>query len=133
MELLAAKKKSLNKQIECSQITNKKNDEPNKKDCIISLRINTLLYNTLHNYLSAMHNVADYTFSSISDILRHVILKIEKGELPTKEATISNDKTYIEITIRVSEQQKKFWTSLPIRLKRTIMEKAIVAFLQQNK
>lgn len=133
MELLAAKKTTLAKQEIHEKITNKNNDDLPKKDCVIALRIDTLLYNTLQNYLSAMHNVSDYTFSSISDILRHILLQIESGELQNSEVVRSDNKTYIEITIRVNESQKQFWSSLPNRLKRAIMEKAIVSFTQKNK
>jgi len=133
MELLAAKKTTISKQATHNKITNRKNEEIPKKNCIIALRIDTLLYNTLHNYLSAMHLVSDYTFSSISDILRHILSQIESGELQNKGIILSDNKTYIEITIRVNYNQKKFWSSLPNRLKRSIMEKAIIAFTQKNK
>lgn len=133
MELLAAKKTSLIQQVKLDKVLNEKNDTFPKKDCVIALRIDTLLYNTLHNYLSAMHNVSDYTFSSISDILRHILLQIENGDLQNKGMICSDNKIYIEITIRVHEKQKKFWSSLPNRLKRAIMEKAIIAFTQKNK
>jgi hypothetical protein len=134
MELLAAKKPNFTEQARSSKSLNKKNhDGLPKKNCIVALRIDTLLYNTLHNYLSAMHNVSDYTFSSVSDILRHILLQIENGTLPNKGVIRSDNKTYIDITIRVNDNQKKFWSSLPNRLKRMIMEKAIVAFTQKNK
>ena len=104
----------------------------NRKDCTISLRVNTLQYNTLHNYLLATHNVSDYTFSSISDILRHILTKIEENGIPlTKE--INEKKTeYNEIVLRVTEQQKQFWSTLPHRSKRKIMEKAISAFTKDK-
>jgi len=133
MELLAAKKINIAEQVTHSKVANKKNKDIPKKDCVLALRIDTLLYNTLHNYLSAMHLVSDYTFSSISDILRHVLLQVENGELQSKGITLSNNKTYIEITIRVNDNQKKFWSSLPNRLKRSIMEKAIIEFTHKNK
>jgi hypothetical protein len=133
MELMAAKKINITEEVTNSKVTNRKNEELQKKDCVVALRIDTLLYNTLHNYLSAMHLVSDYTFSSISDILRHVLLQVESGELQSKGIALSDNKTYIEITIRVNDNQKKFWSSLPNRLKRSIMEKAIIAFTHKNK
>jgi hypothetical protein len=132
MELLSAKKINSAKQEQSSKL-NKLNDNLDKKDCIIALRINTILYNTLHNYLSAMHNVADYTFTSVSDILRYILLQMENGKLSNKGTLHFDDKTYVEITFRVDEKQKKFWSNLPNRLKRTIMEKAILNFSQSNK
>ena len=78
MEILSAKSKSLQKTEEKIDLYNNTKNIVDKKNCIISLRVNTLLYDTLHNYLSAMHNVSDYTFSSISDILRHILVQIEE-------------------------------------------------------
>ena len=133
MELLATKKTNLSQQEKFTPITNKNNDDFNKKDCVVALRINALLYNTLQNYLSAMHNVSDYTFTSVSDILRHILSQIQHGESQNKGVMRFDDKRYVDVTIRVTEQQKIFWSSLPNRLKRTIMEKAIIEFAQKNK
>jgi hypothetical protein len=133
MELLATKKINLSQQEKFTPITNKNNDDLNKKDCVVALRINALLYNTLQNYLSAMHNVSDYTFTSVSDILRHILSQIQHGESQNKGVMRFDDKRYVDVTIRVTEQQKIFWSSLPNRLKRTIMEKAIIEFAQKNK
>lgn len=133
MEILATKKINLSQQEKDVPMVKKYNDTLNKKDYVIALRVNALLYNTLQNYLFAMHNVSDYTFTSISDVLRHILLQIEGGELQNKGAIRCDDKTYVDVTVRVTEKQKIFWSSLPNRLKRVIMEKAIIEFSQKNK
>lgn len=131
MEILSAKNKSLEKSqkkidLSCNTEVN------NKKNCIISLRINTLLYDTLHNYLSAMHNVSDYTFSSISDVLRYILVQIEENGFSTDQIIHDKETEYTEIIVRVTQKQKQFWKSLPNRNRRKIMEKAILAFTKTN-
>ncbi len=127
MEILSAKNKSLEKDLS-SNIENINN----KKNCIISLRINTLLYDTLHNYLSAMHNVSDYTFSSISDVLRYIIVQIQENGFSTDQIINDKETDYTEIIVRVTHKQRQFWQGLPNRNRRKIMEKAILAFTKNK-
>jgi hypothetical protein len=75
-----------------------------------------------------MHNVSDYTFSSISDVLRHILTQLENHGFCTEEINDNEKKQYIEITIRIASKQKQFWQSLPYRNRRKILEKAILAF-----
>ena len=51
MEILSAKNKSLEKSSKKIDLFNNTESINNNKNCIISLRINTLLYDTLYNYL----------------------------------------------------------------------------------
>ena len=76
MEILSAKNKNLKHYGDRIDLDNNSQSISDKKNYSISLRINTLLYDTLHHYLLAMHNVSDYKFSSISDVLRHIIAQI---------------------------------------------------------
>lgn len=103
-----------------------------KKNCVISLRINTLLYDTLRNYLLSAHNISDYTFNSISDMLRHILEQLEDNKLRSDGVKKDDNPNYIEITIRVNQKQKEFWASLPDRNKRKILEKGIVSFSKQR-
>ena len=128
MEILSAKSKSLQKTEEKIDLYNNTKNVVDKKNCIISLRVNTLLYDTLQNYLSAMHNVSDYTFSSISDILRHILVKIEEKGSYIDQIISDKETEYTEMIVRVTHNQKQFWKSLPNRNRRKIMEKAILAF-----
>lgn len=128
MEILSAKSKSLQKTEEKIDLYDNTKNVVDKKNCIISLRVNTLLYDTLHNYLSAMHNVSDYTFSSISDILRHILVQIEEKGFYIDQIISDKETEYTEMIVRVTHNQKQFWKSLPNRNRRKIMEKAILAF-----
>jgi len=132
VEILSAKNKSLEKPEKKIDLYSNVGNINDKKNCIISLRINTLLYDTLHNYLSAMHNVSDYTFSSISDILRYIIVQIEENGFSTDQIIHDKETEYTEIIVRVTPKQKQFWKDLPNRNRRKIMEKAILAFTKNK-
>ena len=132
MEILSAKNKSLEKSSKKIDLSSNAENINNKKNCIISLRINTLLYDTLHNYLLAMHNVSEYTFSSISDVLRYIIVQIEENGFSTDQIINDKETDYTEIIVRVTHKQKQFWQGLPNRNRRKIMEKAILAFTKNK-
>ena len=132
MEILSAKNKSLEKSSKKIDLFNNTENINNNKNCIISLRINTLLYDTLYNYLLAMHNVSDYTFSSISDVLRYIIVQIEENGFSTDQIINDKETDYTEIIVRVTHKQKQIWQGLPNRNRRKIMEKAILAFTKNK-
>jgi hypothetical protein len=122
MDILAAKTQTL-------QPKNKAQDSLNTKDRRIAVRINAIQYCTLLNKLTSMHNSGDYSYGSISDILRDVLLKMEHKELTLSDLELhTNDSKYHELILRVTAEQKKFWQSLPKGSRRKILEKAILAF-----
>ena len=97
----------------------------------IAVRINTILYSTIQHYLSSMHSSGDYTYSSISNLLREVILKIEREGLPNNCIPLGTGQVeYNEMILRVSVVQKQFWQSLPKGSRRKILEKAISSFIK---
>ena len=125
MEILAAKKQPTKTTIATTTSLHKKADR-------ISIRINAMLYNTMQNYLSSMQSVGDYSYSSISDILRKVLLQMEQKQLPPNVSGLQESNAqYIEIILRVTSQQKQFWQSLPNRSRRKILEKAVTVFIDQ--
>ena len=73
-----------------------------------------------------------YTFSSISDILRHILTQIEKNGFAIDEVLLEKETSYIEMIVRVNYPQNQFWKSLPNRNKRKIMEKALLAFSKEK-
>lgn len=132
MEILSAKNKNLKHYGDRIDLDSNSQNISDKKSYSISLRINTLLYDTLHHYLLSMHNVSDYKFSSISDVLRHIITQIAEKGFSTDQLIQDKESEYTEIIIRVTRKQKLFWKDLPDRNKRKIMEKAIVAFTKNE-
>ena len=77
-----------------------------------------------------MHQAANYTFSSVADLLRQVIAQLAQGELRLDHDVVS-EAEYSALTIRVNAEQKNFWQSLPQRKKRQILERAIAEFIAQ--
>lgn len=122
MDIAAIKRKS-----KISKTAQKQDSKLSHK---IAIRLNTTLHNTIHNYLEAMYSTGDYTYSSMSDILRKVLSSIEDNSLKynTIKAPVSDN--YIELTLRCTNAQKQFWQSLPSGNKIRILEKAIISFLQ---
>jgi len=124
MDILAAKTQTI-------QPKNKAQDSSNKKGRRIAVRINAIQYCTLQNKLASMHNSGDYSYGSISDLLRDVLLKMEQKELMLSNLELrTNDSKYNELILRVTAQQKTFWQSLPKGSRRKILERAILAFTQ---
>ena len=124
--------KAIKKKVNAAKIFNKRTKNADKKSSKIAIRVNTTLHNTLRNYLSSMHASADYSYASVADILRHILINLENEKLKLNniKAPIS-DGEYIEFTLRCTLQQKQFWQGLPEGNKIRILEKAIIAFLQK--
>ena len=105
---------------------------PILKSSTLVLRCNTLLHQALRHHLTAMHRASNYTFSSVADLLRHILAKIERGELGLADCP-AIDAEYQTVCVRVSDAQKNFWQRLPHRNRRLILEKAITEFVTQIK
>jgi hypothetical protein len=131
MEIVAAKDKSSNRND--LKVNNAKPDltksEVEAKPYSIALRLKTTLYDTLANYLAAMHNVSDYRFGSISDILRYILLKLEQEGFQN-EVIEDEGAEYKQSAIKVTQQQKLFWQQLPAHNRRKILEKGVIAFIK---
>lgn len=122
MDISAARK-----QPEKLKVLNK--ESLNNKSHRIAVRINTTLHDTVLNYLSSMHNSTDYSYGSISDILRDILHKMEQKELSLLIPNLQeSNHEYIEIMLRVTKQQKNFWQALPYGSRRKIFEKGLLAF-----
>lgn len=96
----------------------------------IAIRLNTTLYNTIHNYLDAMHSTGDYTHSSTADVLRQVLSSMENPSFKYNTVKTPVSDNCIELTLRCTNAQKQLWQTLPRGNKIRILEKAIIAFLQ---
>lgn len=125
MDISAAKK-----QPEKPQVLSK--DLLNNKSYRIAVRINTTLYDTVLNYLSAMHNLSDYSYASISDVLRDILYRMEQKNYRFLFQIYKSNHKYTEIILRVTSQQKKFWQSLPDGSRRKIFEKGVLAFINDT-
>ena len=107
-------------------------DLDSKKISTISLRINITLYTALQDYLSAMHNVSNYTFGSISNLLRYILSQLKENGLHNDQINYSKNAECMEVILRVNYEEKQFWKSLPHRNKRQIIERAVAAFIKHK-
>ncbi len=99
-------------------------------NAVISIRCDTLLYNTIQSMVTASHAAQDFTYSSPSDVLRAALQAYKDG----MELTALDEKgEKLGTTIRVDRATKDFYTSLPNRMRTKILERAIRTFMKQHR
>ncbi|MEO1669904.1 MAG: hypothetical protein AAFR77_03815 [Cyanobacteria bacterium J06631_2] len=88
----------------------------------ITIQCNTLLYTTLQNTVKALHTGNDFTYTSVTDIIRAALKAYQEG-MELTEIDQSGKKK--QTSIRVDNSLYKFYKSLPNQLRTKIIEKAI--------
>ncbi len=95
----------------------------------ITIQCNTLLYNTLQNKIKALHTGNDFTYTSVTDLIRAALKAYQSGmELTELEQPGKKKQT----SIRVDDSLYKFYKSLPNQLRTKILEKAIRTFIKNQ-
>lgn len=97
----------------------------------IAVRINTTLYNILTNYITSAHIIMDYKYQSVSDIIRAALQKFKEGMHLTEIDEKKQGIQLISTTIRIDNELKQFWETLPDRNRRRILERAIRTYLKE--
>lgn len=97
--------------------------------CMIAIRCNSLLYNTIQNMLTASHASQDFTHTSVTDFIRHALEAYREGMVLT-ELEEKGEKMFT--TMRVDRVTRDFYRSLPDRMRVKILERAIRTFLKQQ-
>jgi uncharacterized protein (DUF4415 family) len=95
----------------------------------ITVRYDTLLYDTLQNMILSSHTAQDFTYTSIADFIRAALRAYKDGMVLT-ELDRSGPKT--ETSIRVDQDLWLFYKSLPRRMRTKILERAIRTFMKQQ-
>ena len=95
----------------------------------ITIQCNTLLYTTLQNTLKAMHTGNDFTYTSVTDIIRAALKAYQGGMELTEIEQLGKKK---QTSIRVNNSLFKFYKSLPDQLRTKILEKAIRTYIKNN-
>ena len=99
----------------------------NQYEHSITIQCNTLLYTTLQNTLKAMHTGNDFTYTSVTDLIRAALKAYQSGmELTEIEQSGKKKQT----SIRVDDSLYKFYKSLPNQLRTKIIEKAIRTYIK---
>ncbi len=95
----------------------------------ITIQCNALLYNTLQNKIKALHTGNDFTYTSVTDLIRAALKAYQSGmELTELEQPGKKKQT----SIRVDDSLYKFYKSLPNQLRTKILEKAIRTFIKNQ-
>ena len=127
---LKAKKKKQSKPIEqaISVPVETVQSEPNNTyEHSITIQCNALLYTTLQNTVKALHAGNDFTYTSVTDIIREALKAYQEGmELTEMEQSGKKKQT----SIRVDTSLYKFYKSLPNQLRTKILEKAIRSYIK---
>jgi hypothetical protein len=101
--------------------------EENNYEHSITIQCNALLYTTLQNKIKALHTGNDFTYTSVTDIIRAALIAYQSGmELTELESGGKKKQT----SIRVDSSLYKFYKSLPKQLRTKIIERAIRTYLK---
>lgn len=104
-------------------------ESSNQYEHSITIQCNALLYNTLQNTIKALHTGNDFTYTSVTDLIRAALKAYQSGmELTELEQTGKKKQT----SIRVDDSLYKFYKSLPNQLRTKILEKAIRTFIKNQ-
>jgi hypothetical protein len=95
----------------------------------ITVRYDTLLYDTLQNMIRAAHTAQDFTYTSLADFI-HAALRAYKDGMVLTELDQSGSK--METSLRVERDLWLFYKSLPGRMRSKILERAIRTFMRQS-
>lgn len=129
---LRAKKKTQKKptnQPISTPVESAKPETPQSYEHSITIQCHALLYNTLQNTIKAQHTGNDFTYTSVTDLIRAALLAYQSGmELTEIEQPGKKKQT----SIRVDDSLYKFYKSLPNQLRTKILEKAIRTFIKNQ-
>jgi hypothetical protein len=130
MELKARKKAAASrKQSAPRQRRRDPQPKPDSYPYLLTIRCNTLLYNTLQNMLSSAHTAQDFTFTSVADVIRAALAKYQQGMRLTE---MDEPGEKLMTTVRVDRGTRDFYASLPARLRTKILERALRTFLKER-
>lgn len=129
MDLKAKKKKQSKPQEEPISVSVEVvQSEPNNiYEHSITIQCNALLYTTLQNTVKALHTGNDFTYTSVTDIIRAALKAYQEGMELTEIDQPGKKK---QTSIRVDDSLYKFYKSLPNQLRTKILEKAIRSFIK---
>ena len=113
MKLKAVQKRKKTEQNEV-QVQPEKLESPTEAlNQPVQIYYNTLHYNTLQKMIEAQHNGGDYTYSSVSDLIRAGLAAHQQG-MPLRELDEKGSKSYV--SVRLTQDLKAFYDTLPSAL-----------------
>lgn len=94
----------------------------------ITVRYDTLLYDTLQNMIRSAHTAQDFTYTSMADYIRAALVAYKDGMVLTE---LDQNGPKMETSLRVDKELWLFYKSLPGRMRSKILERAIRTFMKQ--
>jgi hypothetical protein len=95
----------------------------------ITVRYDTLLYDTLQNMIRSAHTAQDFTYTSLADFIRAALRAYKDGMGLTE---LDQNGPKMETSLRVERDLWLFYKSLPGRMRSKILERAIRTFMRQS-
>lgn len=95
----------------------------------ITVRYDTLLYDTLQNMIRSSHTAQDFTYASPADFIRAALRTYKDGMALTE---LDQGGAKLETSLRVDRDLWLFYKALPGRMRSKILERAIRTFLKQQ-
>ena len=95
----------------------------------ITVRYDTLLYDTLQNMIHSAHTAQDFTYTSLADFIRAALRAHKDGMILTE---LDQNGPKVETSLRVERDLWLFYKSLPGRMRSKILERAIRTFMRQS-
>ena len=95
----------------------------------ITVRYDTLLYDTLQNMIRSAHTAQDFTYTSLADFIRAALRAYKDGMVLTE---LDQSGPKMETSLRVERDLWLFYKSLPGRMRSKILERVIRTFMRQS-
>src|SRR5882672_2269620 len=95
----------------------------------ITVRYDTLLYDTLQNMMRSAHTAQDFTYTSLADFIRAALRAYKDGMVLTE---LDQNGPKMETSLRVERDLWLFYKALPGRMRSKILERAIRTFMKQS-
>ena len=95
----------------------------------IQVHYNSLHYTTLQNSIASQHSAGDFTYTSVSDLIRAGLKAYKEGMQLTEQSEKGNK---VQISVRLDREMKSFFDSLPNQLKSKITERAVRTFVKNQ-
>jgi hypothetical protein len=92
----------------------------------ITVRYDTLLYDTLQNMIRSAHTAQDFTYTSLADFIRAALRAYKDGMVLTE---LDQSGPKMETSLRVERDLWLFYKSLPGRMRSKILERVIRTFM----
>jgi hypothetical protein len=95
----------------------------------LTVRYDTLLYDTLQNMIRSSHTAQDFTYPSLADFIRAALRAYKDGMVLTE---LDQHGPKRETSLRVDRELWLFYKALPGRLRSKILERVLRTFMKHQ-